>query len=108
MTASHTHGIVSQHYTAYCNIDYAGMVKRAANREGVQTMPEDYTVRVISVKEVPAVGADLQFHTVTRVVIMVGSHGTFTKDFPAPGNTPEIINAWKAQKQHEVQAIVGS
>jgi hypothetical protein len=68
----------------------------------------NYDVRVLSVKDVPKAGDLGRFATVTRVVIMVGDHGTFTKDFPLGENTPEIINAWKQQKANEVRAIVGN
>lgn len=63
-------------------------------------------VTVISIKQTPAVGADLKIRNVTRVSIMVGEHGTFTKDFPAGQDSPEIINAWKQQKKNEVNAIL--
>jgi hypothetical protein len=66
-----------------------------------------YEVRVISVKHVPAVGQDLQLRNTTRVTIMVGSHGPFTKDFDGGEDTPEFINAWKTQQQNAVRAIIG-
>jgi len=69
---------------------------------------ENYAVRVINIKQVPVVGTDLRFKTVTRVSIMVGDHGAFSKDFPAGEDTPETINAWKQQQANAVRAIAGN
>jgi exosome complex RNA-binding protein Rrp4 len=65
-------------------------------------------VRVVSIKHVPAVGNDLQLLNVTRVTIMVGSNGPFSRDFEGAEDTPEFINAWKQQKQNEIRSIIGS
>jgi hypothetical protein len=69
---------------------------------------EDYTVRVISIKQVPVVGADLRFKNHTRVSIMVGDHGAFTKDFAPGADSPEAINAWKQEQANAVRAITGN
>jgi len=45
---------------------------------------------------------------VTRVTIMVGSNGPFSRDFDGPEDNPEFINAWKQQKQNEIRSIIGS
>lgn len=68
----------------------------------------NYTVEVSAVKDVPVADRQGKFATVTRVTIMVGEHGPFTKDFPEGANSPEVINAWKQVKANEVRAITGN
>jgi hypothetical protein len=65
----------------------------------------DFTVTVQNVQHVPAMGSDLRLRQITRVSILVGSYGPFTKDFPPGQDSPDQINAWKLIKQQEIQAI---
>lgn len=65
------------------------------------------TAQVISVKQTTSLNSANRFVPVTRVVIMVGEHGPFTKDFPKDGDSPEVINAWKAERVNYVNSIGG-
>jgi hypothetical protein len=65
----------------------------------------DYIISGVRVTEVPVVGADLRIVRVTRVSMLVGTHGPFSKDFYPPHNTQDDINAWKIQQQQYVQSV---
>lgn len=67
-------------------------------------MPE-LQVRVISITHVPLAGNDLKISYWTRVSILVGSFGPFTKDFPQGQDSPDEVNAWKLQQQQAVHNI---
>lgn len=66
---------------------------------------EDYRISGVRITEVPIVGNDLRITRVTRVSMLVGTHGPFTKDFYPPENTADNINAWKLQTQQYVQSL---
>lgn len=66
----------------------------------------DYTVTVLDYKHYPvADGITGNITSSTRVTIKVGNFGPFTKDFPAGQDSPEIIQAWKADQQRQVQVV---
>jgi hypothetical protein len=65
----------------------------------------DLPVRVISITHVPLVGSDLKITRWTRVTILVGDFGPFTKDFAQGQDTPDDINAWKLQQQQAIHTI---
>lgn len=68
-------------------------------------MDEDYTVKVLSVSEIPLIDSSLRTIRAKHVTIMVGKHGPFSKDFSPPKDTLDDINAWKLQQQQYVQAV---
>jgi hypothetical protein len=51
------------------------------------------------------VGSDLKITRWTRVTILVGDFGPFTKDFAQGQDTPDDINAWKLQQQQAIHTI---
>ena len=44
-------------------------------------------------------------YPVTHVSYYVGTHGPFTQDFQAPGNTPALIQAAIQQQVNDLRAI---
>ena len=67
----------------------------------------DYTIQVTGFTHVPIIGNDMRIVRATRVSILVGAFGPFTRDFMPPDDTTEHINAWKMQQQQAVQAVAG-
>lgn len=70
--------------------------------------PADYNIHDVNVREVPNFDRQGKAHLVTRVTMYVGDHGPFTQDFgPTTDrqNTPEAINAWKAEVVSRLMAV---
>lgn len=69
---------------------------------------DDFTIKLLSLQHVPVVGINNQWAHITRVSIMVGPYGPFTKDFAAGADSPEAVNAWKQTQAQNVRVIAGS
>lgn len=65
----------------------------------------DYTIRVLGFEHIPQTDQFNRINSVTRVRIMVGNYGPFTKDFAKGEDGVDAIQAWKQQMVSQVQSI---
>lgn len=59
--------------------------------------PNDFTVRISSIKEQNGAGASGHIEPQMLVTFMVGPHGPFTKTFPKTGFDPTVAKSDLAQ-----------
>lgn len=68
---------------------------------------DKFAITLISFLHIPQIGINNAIKNVTRVTILVGGYGPFSKDFPQGEDSIENINAWKMQQQQQVKMVAG-